>query len=368
MKKGLKIFQLFGIDIFLHYSWWLIFIFLTWSLSSGFFPYYFKGLTAVNYWLMGLISSLSLFISVLLHELSHSLVARSKKVKVTSITLFFFGGVANITDEDLKPSTEFFMSIAGPLFSFFLGGIFFLIYKLDLSGFLTAITFYLYQLNLILGFFNLVPGYPLDGGRAFRALLYAYFKDLKKATRIASFAGKFFAAVIFFLGIFGLAMGTGGGLWFILIGGFLYFLAGAGNDQVVVKEALSKIKISELLNKKNDFIDAEMTFRKFLKKYGSESRSFYLVKSKNFQGIFDFNRFPAIKSSNYQEMKLRQVSLNLDKVVRLDINDTAYSALLAFNEKDVELLPIAEKKKKIGFIYKQALINRLNLELRFGKK
>src|SRR3989344_4695935 len=146
MKEGIRIFTIFGIDVKLHYSWWFIFILLTWSLATSFFPIYFPGSTARTYWLMSVIASLLLFLSVLLHELSHSLVARAKKITVRSITLFFFGGVAGIDSEDMKPSSEFLMAIAGPLFSLLLAGIFYVIYISTGNGIVTAITFYLYQL------------------------------------------------------------------------------------------------------------------------------------------------------------------------------------------------------------------------------
>src|SRR3989344_2159481 len=123
MENSLKVMRVLGIDIYLHFSWWFVFIILTWSLATGFFPHYYPNLTTQSYWLMGIISAVLLFVSVLLHELSHSLVARFKKIKVNSITLFFFGGVANISKEDMNPKSEFLMAIAGPLFSLVLAGL-----------------------------------------------------------------------------------------------------------------------------------------------------------------------------------------------------------------------------------------------------
>src|SRR3990167_3673571 len=131
MNGGTKLFKIFNISIRLHFSWWFIFFLLAWSLSVSFFPEQLPGKSNLTYWLMGIFAALMLFISVLLHELSHSLVAKAKKIKVESITLFFFGGIAGIDDENLKPSSEFLMSIAGPLFSQFLFVIFYLIYSLN---------------------------------------------------------------------------------------------------------------------------------------------------------------------------------------------------------------------------------------------
>ena len=232
MRGAHTLFRIFGIDIRLHFSWWFIFILLTWSLSTSFFPQFFPGQTQMMYWTMGILSSLLLFISVLLHELSHSLVAMAKNIKVESITLFFFGGVAGIEKEDMEPSAEFMMAIAGPLFSLLLAGIFYFINTHNGNILLSAITSYLYQLNFVLAVFNLVPGFPLDGGRAFRAILFAYYKDLKKATRIAAAGGKVVAGLLIVLGLFGMVTGTGGGLWFILLGVFLYFLAGMSYEQI----------------------------------------------------------------------------------------------------------------------------------------
>src|SRR3989344_4700434 len=157
MKKGLKLFTILGIDIRLHYSWWIIFAILTWSLSTAFFPSFFPTYTSLEYWVMGVISSLLLFVSVLLHELSHSILARFRKIKVESITLFFFGGVAGITREDLEPASEFLMAIAGPIFSLVLSGVFYTIYKLTTDGLWHPIVYYLAFINLGLALFHLRP-------------------------------------------------------------------------------------------------------------------------------------------------------------------------------------------------------------------
>ncbi len=120
--KSTKIFTIFGIDIKLHFSWWIVVVLLAWILSTSFFPQFFPDQTTKTYWTMGIIASLLLFVSVLLHELSHSLVAKARNIRVESITLFFFGGVAGITKEKMKPSSEFLMAIAGPIFSLLLLG------------------------------------------------------------------------------------------------------------------------------------------------------------------------------------------------------------------------------------------------------
>ncbi len=320
------------------------------------------------YWFMGIVAALLLFVSVLLHELSHSLVARMKKIKVESITLFFFGGVAGIESDDLKPDAEFQMAIAGPLFSLLLGGLFFLIYRLDGNGVVTAITFYLYQLNLILAVFNLIPGFPLDGGRALRAVLHAYFKDIKKATKIAAAGGKFFAVVLIILGTISLLNGLGNGLWFIFLGAFLYFIARVSYEQVLVKDVLSKIPLSELVRAKESKrpLAPEMKFRDFIKKFVHSEEEVFFVGDKNFSGILDLRKIEKLPVRMQEIVTLKQISLPSHQFKSLQKDDTAYTAFRKMVEQDMEMLPVMEKKKVIGMVTRNAVMHCLTWNLRFG--
>ncbi len=375
--KATRLFKIFGIDVKIHYSWWFIFILLAWSLSSHFFPELCAGQLAdipVNcgdvsqytYWLMGVSAALLLFLSVLLHELSHSLVAIAKKIKVESITLFFFGGVAGITEEDMKPSSEFQMAIAGPLFSLFLSGVFFLIFKFNGNGIITAITFYLYQLNFILALFNLVPGFPLDGGRAFRAILYAYYKDLKKATKIAVMVGRFFAVFLIVTGIIGMFTGVGGGLWFILIGGFLYFIAGMSYEQVVIKDVLAKVSAKELFDKKLIKLNPEMRFSDFMKKYQKSSEVLFLVKDKNFIGVLNLNKVTSLSKKMQGILKIKQVSMPLNQIKGITSKNNAYDAFQKLLGQKTEVIPVMGKSNVVNVITRKNVMNRLLWELKFN--
>ena len=361
----MKLFRIFGIDVQLHFSWWFVFALLAWSLSSSFFPQYFPGFENKTYWFMGIISVLLLFLSVLLHELSHSLVAKAKKIKVDSITLFFFGGVASIDDEDIKPSAEFLMSIAGPLFSLLLFGIFYLIYSLNGNIFWTAITFYLYQLNLILAIFNLVPGYPLDGGRAFRAILHAYYRDIKKATRIAVLGGRAFAVFLILFGIISITGGSGG-LWFILLGGFLYYIAGVSYEQVLVKDVLSRINVKKMLSKNYAVLDPSLRFSEFLKKYPDDDEEIYLVKNASFSGIMDLKNINSMPAKMQKVISLKQLAIPLSKINTLRSTDSAYAAYRKLSELNLDFLPVVEKSTLLGFVSKAKLMQRLILALKFG--
>ena len=362
----MKIFRVFGIDIKLHFTWWFVFALIAWSLSSSFFPHYFPNLSQKIYWSMGITASLLLFVSVLLHELSHSLVARAKNIKVESITLFFFGGVAGITREDMKPSSEFLMAIAGPIFSLILAGIFFIVWKINGNVFWTAITYYLWQLNLILAVFNLVPAFPLDGGRAFRAILHAYFKDLRKATRIAVAGGKLFAGLLFFMGVLGLISGVGTGLWFIFLGGFLYFIANTSYDQVIIKETLSKITVKELMNRKIKAVDPNMKFSDFVKKYENSEDDVFVVRDKDFSGILNLEKIEKMPIKMQQIVKLKQIAMPFHQLRTLKKEDNAYTAFRKIVEQGMEILPVMNKDKLSGLLTRKKLMHRLVWELKFG--
>src|SRR3989344_6027201 len=366
MKSSTTLFRLFGIDIKLHLSWWFILVLLSWSLSSSYFPEILPGQTKIMYWSLGIVSALLLFLSVILHELSHSLVAKAKKIKVESITLFFFGGVASIDDENLKPSTEFLMSIAGPLFSLFLFVIFYLIYSLNGNIFWTAIMFYLYQLNLILAIFNLVPGYPLDGGRAFRAILYAYYKDLKKATRIAVMGGRAFAIFLIMFGFISIASGSGGGLWLIFLGGFLYFIAGKSYEQVLVKDVLSKINVKKIMTNRFIILDPSLRFSEFLQKYQDSDEEIYVAKSSSFSGILDIKNITSMPAKMQKMISVKQLALPLSKINALRSSDSAYTAYRKISEQDLDFIPVMEKSTLLGFVSKAKLMRKLILALKFG--
>ncbi len=366
MRGTTKLFRIFGIDVQLHFSWWIVFILLSWSLSASFFPTYFPNQQTSTYWIMGIFSALFLFLSVLLHELSHSLVAKAQKIEVETITLFFFGGVAGINDEDLKPRAEFLMSIAGPLFSLVLAALFYLIHLQHHNIFWNAISLYLYQLNLVLGLFNLVPGYPLDGGRAFRALLHAHYKDLKKATRIAVLGGRIFAVILIILGVLSLVAGAGSGLWFIFLGAFLYFIAGVSYEQVLLKEALGKIPVLDLLTTDYSKLNPEMSFSQFLHKYLQTDQDVFVVGNHTALGILDLKQIKPLSLKAQKMVTVKHAAIPFSELVVLRKNDNAFTAYRKFTEQNADILPIMDKNKLLGFVTRRKIMHRLLWSMKYG--
>jgi Zn-dependent protease len=241
--KSIPLFKLFGFPIRLDPSWFIVAIMLVWSLSSFFFPQAYPELSAATYWWMGILAALGVFASIVLHEIGHSVVARRYGISIKGITLFIFGGVAELEDEPASAKAEFLVAIAGPLVSLVLAGVFIGLATLmqGAQALMPAVGVlaYLGTINTIVVIFNLIPAFPLDGGRVLRAGLWRAWGSLRKATRITSRIGSGFGFFFIGLGVVSFFMGDiVGGIWLALIGLFLRGAAGMSYQQLLVRQAL----------------------------------------------------------------------------------------------------------------------------------
>lgn len=249
--KKIRLFKVFGFDVGIDPSWTILAILIAWSLSVGLFPAQFSGLSAKMYWLMGTIGMLGLFASIIFHEMAHSIVARRQGLTIQGITLFMFGGVSEMADEAPGPWAEFTMAVAGPITSILLSAIFYVIaFFAQLPGPIAGIFWYLAMINGILAFFNLLPAFPLDGGRIVRSALWGWKNDLHWATRIASRIGVGFGIVIILMGVLQFFTGNFlGGLWWFLIGMFLRNSAQSAYEQLIVRETLQGEPVEKFMSK-----------------------------------------------------------------------------------------------------------------------
>jgi Zn-dependent protease len=241
--KQVTLFELFGFRVKVDMSWIFLALLIAWSLAQGFFPALYEGLPPLTYWWMGVAGVIGLFLSLVAHELSHSLVARRYGLPIRGITLFIFGGVAEMEEEPLTPKAEFLMAIAGPIASLLLAILFHVASALGeavgLPDAVVGITYYLAFLNTLLAAFNLLPAFPLDGGRVLRAALWQRHGDLRRATRTASRVGMTFGYLLIGLGILNVLLGNFvGGMWWFLIGMFLRGAAEASYYQLVARRVL----------------------------------------------------------------------------------------------------------------------------------
>ncbi|HLI27252.1 MAG TPA: site-2 protease family protein [Chloroflexota bacterium] len=267
MHSSIQLGRIAGIPVGIHYTWLVAFALVAWSLAAGFFPLNYPGWAPLAYWVTGVVAALGLFGCVLLHELSHSLVARARGHGVHSITLFIFGGVSNIAEESENPADEFWISVVGPLTSFALAVLAWLLTRLVAlpNTPLGALLAYLAVINLMLGVFNLLPGFPLDGGRVLRSLLWATTGSLYRATQVASYVGQGFGFLLIFWGLWQLLSGNFlGGLWIAFIGWFLNGAAETVRQQQVLKERLQGVRVAELMNPRPPIASPALSVQDFV--------------------------------------------------------------------------------------------------------
>ncbi len=246
--KGVKLFSLLGFEVRIDASWLLLAVLIIFSLTGGYFPARYEGLSRATYILMGTVGAVGLFVSLIIHELCHSLMARRFGIPMTGITLFMFGGVAQMNKEPDTPKGEFLIAVAGPTASIGLAGLFFMLYAgTSAAGTpeaFSGILAYLGWINVILAIFNMLPAFPLDGGRILRALLWAWKDNLRWATRIASDIGSGFGIALIFLGILSLLAGNLiGGLWWCLIGMFLKGISQGSYRQLLLNFLAVKLDL-----------------------------------------------------------------------------------------------------------------------------
>lgn len=239
--RRIHLFTVYGFKIRLDASWFILAVLVTWSLATGFFPVVVPNLSPTAYWLLGAGGALGLFTSIVVHELSHAVVARRNQIPMRGITLFIFGGVAEMDAEPPSAGAEFRMAAAGPLASFAIGAVLFLtqtVVRLPVP--VAALVGYLGTINVVLAIFNLVPAFPLDGGRILRAALWHRWRNLRRATRVASTVGNTFGLLLIVGGIY-LVVARGefiGGMWLALIGMFVRNAATASYQRVLLRRAL----------------------------------------------------------------------------------------------------------------------------------
>ncbi len=267
MESSFKLGRIHGIEIGIHYTWLFAFALVAWSLAGGFFPGNYPGWGAATYWVVGIVAALALFASVLVHELSHSFVALARGHGVHSITLFIFGGVSNLSSEAEEPKDEFLISIVGPLTSFAIAAVCWLVAQALPPGDSppSAILDYLALINVMLGVFNLLPGFPLDGGRVLRSIVWAATGSLRRATDIASYVGQGFGFLLIFWGVAQVLGGNFlGGLWIGFIGWFLNSAAESTRQQQVVQEGLRGTRVAEVMNPQPPIASPTMSVQEFV--------------------------------------------------------------------------------------------------------
>lgn len=362
--KGVRLFKIFGIEVNLDYSWFIAFFLITISLAEGFYPSMYSNQPKIYYYLIGIISAVMLFVSVLLHELSHSLVAIKYSIPVKDIYLFIFGGVALFQDEAKTPSQEFKIAIAGPLMSFLLASVFFTIVyyypKDDLfNGFLN----YIFIVNFFLGSFNLIPAFPLDGGRIFRSLLWKKY-GLLKATEIASTLGKYFGITLIILGI--ITMFTGSiinGIWLSFLG---FFIKRASKEALIstrLNYILSRFRVDNIMKIMNP-LNPDLSVVEFMSFIRPNISTYlYPVLTQDGRILFlDTRELMKIPYYQQEELTLKDVIKPIEKSV---LPDEKLSRAYAYMRKEnLDEIPVKYKDIFLGILKVSDIENIINNYLR----
>ncbi len=370
LKDGIPLGRVFGISVRLHYSWFIIFAVVIWSLAADYFPAVYPGWplwTAIS---AGVITSLLFFASLLAHELTHSLVAQRHGIPVRSITLFLFGGVSQISEEPREARTEFTIAIVGPLMSLCLGvGFwalwFFLPPELDV---LAAISFWLGWINLALAIFNMVPGFPLDGGRVLRAVIWWRTRDLNKATRLASNIGRGVGYLTMAGGAWiGFHGDWSGGLWIALIGWYLAVTASSSNRYSEMQHAFEGHSVSEVVS---DCIAVppDLNVERLVNEYivPTGRRCFTVVREGVTVGLVSLQEVKGVLRDMRARVLVSQIMKPLDKLKGVSPADDLSTAMNILTQENISQVPVMVDDRMVGMVTREGLAAYLKLHDRKG--
>jgi Zn-dependent protease/predicted transcriptional regulator len=368
LRHAIPIGRIFGISIDLDYSWFLVFGLVTWALAVSYYPHEFKHWGVAEYWLMGAGTAAMLFVSVLLHELGHSVVAKGYGIAVPRITLFVFGGVSEIATEPRTPDVEFWIATSGPIVSFALALVFW-----ELQPFLVhaepllALAKYLAILNFVLGVFNLVPGFPLDGGRIFRSILWGITGNFRRSSSIATVTGRAFGFLLIFAGAWlALAGNLFNGLWVAFIGWFLESAAASQDQLQVVKDLLGGHKVSEVMSRDFPRIPSNVTLQELVEKnvLAQGRRSFIVGNGQGSAGLITLSTIKEVPQASWPKTMASQVMIPLNKTVSIQPGAELWTALEKMGRDGVNQLPVLNGgggDRIVGMLSRDDLVHYLRV-------
>ena len=363
-RHAIPIGRIFGIAVDLDYSWFLIVGLLTWMLAVSYYPASFQG-SAAEYWLTGFVTAVLLFVSVLIHELGHSIVAQGYGLRVPRITLFLFGGVSQMAAEPPGAAAEFWIAVVGPLVSFALAAFFWEIEPL-LAGapawFATAK--YLALLNLILGIFNLVPGFPLDGGRVFRAMVWRATGAYQRATAVAATTGRFIGFVMIFRGVWDLLRGDFiNGLWIAFIGWYLESAAGAQLQMERAKMLIGEHRVADAMRRDFPHLDGATTLEEIGERFLMTGRSRYFVvnSSNGERGLVTLATIQSVPRNGWATTTVAQVMTPAEKLNPTTPQAGLWAALEAMGRNGVSELPVMEGNEIVGMLSSEDVLHYLQV-------
>lgn len=368
--KQITLFTLLGFEVKVDLSWLFLALLITSSLARGFFPAFYENLPAATYWWMGVAGMIGLAFSLVFHELSHSIVARRYGLTISGITLFIFGGVAEMEEQPASPKVEFLMAIAGPIASFFLAAAFYGVAKLadtqELPVPLAGVAEYLAILNALLATFNLIPAFPLDGGRVLRSVLWHRKGDLRWATRIASRLGEGFGITFIALGVLNMLAGNFlGGLWWSLIGLFLRGAASTSYYQLMIRRGLEGEPIRRFMTADPISVSRSPTLRQFVEDYVYKyhHNMFPVMEDSHLLGCVTIDQVKDVPKQEWDRVTLRNIVRPCGPDNAIDADEDSLKALSIMRHTGSSRLLVTENGRLIGIVALKDLLKLLALKV-----
>lgn len=368
----MRLFSLFGFDVYVDASWLLIAVLVAWSLAIGIFPGIVSGLTPATYWSMAVVATVGLLVSIVLHEMSHAAVAQHFGVPIRGITLFIFGGVAEMHSEPTSAVSEFLMALAGPVASAVLGLLFFLLSGLATSSqgppAVAGVLWYLSYLNWTLALFNLVPAFPLDGGRMLRAALWGWRKDLIWATWVAAGAGNIFGILLIVLGLIEVLRGDFvGGIWLGLIGLFLRGAANATYQQTLAQQILAGQSVSRFMNRRPITVSPELSDREFVEDYvyRHHHKVFPVVRDGRLLGCVTTAQLSEVGEDQWDRRTVAEIMEPCSEDNTISPGADALEAMTKMQRTGRSPLLVVDRGQLVGMLSLRDLLEYLTLKLQF---
>ncbi len=381
--SGFGLGKLFGVEIRIDWSLLIIFGLILFDLGAGVFPHWHPGWSPVLTWTTALAASVLFFASVLAHELAHAVVARAQDIPVNRITLFLFGGMAHMEREPPSAASEFWMAIVGPVTSIAIGvaatlaGVWFAGVgaapaSMDQAeaffrslGPVETLLLWLGPINIVLGVFNLLPGFPLDGGRVFRSIVWGATGDLTKATRWASGVGQIMAWAVMGVGVINLFGGSiGQGIWLLLIGWFLNNAARASFEQLLVRQALHEVTVEQLMQRDLVRVSPDLDVERWVHDYlmTGDQQTFPVESGGQLLGLVGFDSVRNVPHSEWSRTSVRDVMTPLADLATLPPGADAENAFGALERLETDQLPVVERGHLLGLLRRSDLLKWIALQ------
>lgn len=368
--KGYQLFRLFGFPVRADWSWLILLALITWSLAVGYFPEVAPDLSNTLYWIMGFVGALGLFASIIVHEFCHSVAARSQGMPMRGITLFIFGGVAEMGDEPPSPRSEFLVAIAGPGATIVVIFVCLMLrYFGDMIGWpqpITEVLGWLAFINVVLLVFNAIPAFPLDGGRVLRSALWKWKDDLRRATRISVRIGSGFGMLLIILGVASVFGGAFiGGLWWVLIGLFLRHAAQMSYQQLIIRRSLEGEPVSRFMESNPLTVPPDLSLQELVDDYvyKHHHKMFPVVQDGELQGCITTRDIKEAPREEWDTAKVGDLAKPCDDSNTISTSADVLEAFKKINAESTSRLLVTDDGRLAGILTLKDLMKFISLKV-----